>query len=122
MPEAFVVFLLGAVVLLPVGIMAFFAHDRLARRLHDSFPDAWRSAGGPSGYFWRPPGGLLPGSLPAFLKAGMTWPFRLPSALAGDPVSKRDQGFLRVGVLLWNAGVIGLIGFILWRYGFPPRG
>ena len=121
MPEFFVVILVGSAVLLPFGLMAALAYDRLARRLHDSFPEAWRSAGGPIGYFWRPPGAPHPQSLWAFGKALMVWPFRLPPELQQDSAARRDQRFLRIGLILWNTGVIGLFALVIGRYGFPPR-
>lgn len=114
-----IVFVGGVIVLLPFFLMAALAHDRLTRRLHDRFPDEWRNAGGPGGYFWRPPGGLLSTSLSAFIKANLKWPFRLPTALGKDVASLRDLLLLRVGLLIWNAGMIGLVAFMIARYGFP---
>jgi hypothetical protein len=120
MPGAFIVFFVGAGACLPFGFMATLAYDRLARRLHDQHPEAWKAAGGPAGFFWRPPAGIPPGALTAFLKAFMTWAFRMPAALRNDLASKRDQALFRIGLVPWNGGVIALFAFILIRYGFPP--
>lgn len=119
MSEVCIVFGAGVMALLPFGIKAMLSYDRLARRMHDSFPEEWRNAGGPIGFLWRPPTGVSPGSLQSFLKTSMVWPFRMPPILAHDPGSKRDRAMLRFCLVVWNVGVIALLGFLSARYGFP---
>ena len=122
MPEFFIVFFIGVVLLLPFCFLAALAQDRLTRRLHDSFPEAWRSAGAPIGWFWRPPEGKSVAGQIAFMKATLWWVFRLPKELVGDRASTRDQLILRACLAVWNVGCIGLFAFVLTRYGFPPKG
>src|SRR6266851_2214270 len=102
----FLMFLGGITTLLPFGLLAVFAYDRLVRRLHELHPNEWRTSGGPRGWFWKPPGGLLPTSNSAFVTASMSWAFRLPAAIASDQAARRAQYMLRLGLIIWNIGIV----------------
>jgi hypothetical protein len=112
MPD--IVFVVGLLILLPFFFIAALAYDRLACRLHDLYPEEWRAAGRPVGFFWRPSEGPLYGSPIAFVKASLGWAFRLPAALATDPPSKRDQARYRICLVVWNAGVLILLTLEVW--------
>jgi hypothetical protein len=111
------VLLVGILCLLPFAGLAILAQDRLTRRLCESFPEAWDQAGRPVGWFWRP-SDALHCSVQAFLKATLVWPFRSPPVLAGDQASKRDQRLMRLGLVVWNLGVLGKCAYALTRHGF----
>lgn len=101
---------LAVLSLLPFFFMAALSHDRLVRRLYDSYREDWTKAGGPVGFFWRPSG---PPSLTAgmaFVKSSMTWAFVLPVPLRSDPECVRHLLLFRVGLIVWNVGVITVIG------------
>jgi|SRR6185503_16644642 len=108
--------LLSVVALFPFFLMASLSHDRLVRRLYDLHREEWKSAGSPPGFFWRPPEGMSPTALPAFIKSTMTWAFRPPPALANDPEARRTLRFLRLGLIVWNVGGLALFGFAVVHF------
>jgi hypothetical protein len=120
-PEFFLVAFGGIAILAPFGFFAARTQDRLIRTFHDLHLEEWTNYGGPRGWFWKPPGNLMPTAVMSFMHASSTWVFRLPSSLASDPKARRDQLQLRLWVFLWNGGVISLFAFLFIRFGFPPR-
>jgi len=102
-------------ILLPFFFMAVLSHDRLVRRLYEHHPEEWKNAGGGIGFFWRPPEKLLATALPAFLRSAMTWAFRLPPPLANDPECRRTLRFLRIGLIVWNVGMLSLFAFLIMK-------
>ena len=119
MPDVLLIIVPAALGLLPFFFLAALNHDRLVRRLHERHRDEWTRQGGPRGFFWAPPEVLPATSLMAFLKSSMTWAFRLPGPLAADAEAKRPHLLMRVGLIVWNVGILALFAFLLTRYGFP---
>jgi hypothetical protein len=119
MPEFFWVFLGGIALMLPFGYMATRGLDKLVRKLYEQHPEEWKVYGGPRGYFWKPSGDLPLTATVAFVKAGLSWPFRLPPPLAQDRDALHIQLMLRIGVVTWNVGIIALFILLHMRYGFP---
>lgn len=117
MPGALVEFLIGFLFLLPFFFLASLNHDRLVRMLYEKYRPEWRQAGGPFGFFWRAPGERP--SMAGFIRASVTWAFRLPPKLAADPASRRPLLLLRVGIGIWNLGMIALFALLISRHG-PP--
>jgi hypothetical protein len=120
MPEVFPAFLIGVILLLPFFFLATTSHDRLVRRLYEQHREDWKKAGGPKGFFWSPPEKLPSTALMAFMKSSMTWAFRPPAPLSGDPECRKHLVRLRVGLLVWNLGCLTLFGILYKAYGFPP--
>jgi hypothetical protein len=119
MAAPFVIFLAGALVLLPFFFLAATSYDRLVRRLSEQHPEEWNRLGAPRGFFWSPPNGFNPSSGVAFIRSSLSWPFRLPAVLGSDPEVRRLHARLRLGVIVWNCGFLALLAYLGIRYRFP---
>src|SRR6185295_12779935 len=113
MPDVYWVFPAGVVLLLPFFFLASLSHDRLMRLFHDQYPEHWRAAGSPRGFFWKPQGDLPLASSAASMRAIMLWAFRPPQVLTENPLARRSLVLLRLGVVVWNIGIVALFAFVL---------
>jgi hypothetical protein len=118
MPDTIWIFALAVIVLLPFFFMAALSTDQLVRRLYEQHREAWKLSGSPRGFFWKPPEELSLTSGLAFMKTSM-WAFRLPPPLRNDPSVQRPLLLLRIGLVVWNAGVLALFGFLILTHRFP---
>src|SRR5712692_2350244 len=99
----------AALLLLP----AFVTFDRLVKREHDHFAQAWEADGRPHGMFWRPEMSFRP-SVRLFRSGLVTnrcmlvWPLRTPHWAGGDEEAMRLLRRLRRLLIAWNLGVLVL--------------
>ncbi len=100
---------MAAALLLP----AFVTFDRLVKREHDLFADAWEADGRPHGIFWRPeilfrPSLRLFRSGLATNRCMLVWPLRTPRWAGSDDEAMRLLRCLRRLLITWNLGVFVL--------------
>jgi hypothetical protein len=87
-------------------IAAFMTFDRLLQLEHSEHHDSWVADGRPCGFFWCPPEGATFAGCSAGRGLSMIWPFRGPGWARRDPRGRRLLWRLRLGLLLWCAGMV----------------
>lgn len=106
----------GMLVLLPFALYGLFLIEKIIRKLHDSFPSEWDSAGRPSGLFHNPPN--INNIQPALsmLKNIAVWLFVTPAWIKGDEILSSCLMKFRVCVFVWNIGILSLMAFIFMSF------
>jgi hypothetical protein len=109
-----IIVVMTAGVLLPCAL----TFDRLVKREHDLYSDAWEADGRPQGMFWRPGGGwfsfVLFGSGRAANRCMRVWPFRTPHWARGDHEAMRLLRRLRRLLIAWSVGIVVFVVAVLY--------
>src|SRR6266480_4840348 len=96
-----------------VLIAAFYYLDQLIRREYSFHRQAWERDGRPNGFLFRPPELRLFSSGMAFQRCSLSWPFYTPEWVRADATARTLHRRMRVCVLVWNAGLIAFIFFVV---------
>lgn len=107
-------------VLVAVLVAALLTFDQIVRLEYSAHRSRWEKDGKPHGFSWVPPESRMlrgwmvrPGSFLALNRLAFVWLFKAPEWIQGDQRAIGLVRRLRILVLIWNIGLIGVLIFVV---------
>ena len=107
----FTYFIIGMMVIVPMGIYSFRLIDKIIKTMYQSFNTEWIKVGKPSGIFYYPPEAKNIQSMISMQLNIFSWIFKTPEWIKSDITSLSNLKKLRFTLILVNLIMLGL--FIL---------